>query len=398
MSIKGMISIIVIYFVGAGAWIFLGSVSEIRRMQFDHLATTGVESLWGREIHQSTPRFYVQVPGRKQLQEITAQSADISVDLQLEQKRKGLIWLPTYWLDFTASYSLKNTSPVAQNVRVGFYLPDANATYDELSFSLDAVEIQPEIHNRTQINHIVPLQSGAIKTLNIHYKMRGLRQWQYDLAAYTKQVRNLNLEVNTNFQAVDFVAGSLSPSTSELTESGMVLSWTANDLLTKKSVGVVMPEKLNPGPLSARMSFFAPVCLLFFFVLISALCIIKQIPIHPMHYLFVNASFFAFNLLFSYSVDHLDVNLSFIISALVSVSILTPYLRQALGKSYPLKTSVCGQLVYLVLFSYSFFLQGMTGLTVTIASILTLGVLMFLTAKTDWKSVFKSSKSNFANA
>ncbi len=398
MSIKSMISIIVIYFVGAGAWIFLGSVSEIRSMQFDHSATTGVESLWGREIHQSTPRFYVQVPGRMQLQEITAQSVDISVDLQLEQKRKGLIWLPTYWLDFTASYSLKNTSPVAQNVRFGFNLPDANATYDELSFSLDAEEIQPEIHNRTQINHIVPLQSGAIKTLNIHYKMRGLRQWQYDLAAYTKQVRNLNLEVNTNFQAVDFVAGSLSPSTSELTESGMVLSWTANDLLTKKSVGVVMPEKLNPGPLSARMSFFAPVCLLFFFVLISALCIIKQIPIHPMHYLFVNASFFAFNLLFSYSVDHLDVNLSFIISALVSVSILTPYLRQALGKSYPLKTSVCGQLVYLVLFSYSFFLQGMTGLTVTIASILTLGVLMFLTAKTDWKTVFKSCKSNFANA
>ena len=398
MSIKSMISIIVIYFVGAGAWIFLGSVSEIRSMQSDYSATTGVESLWGREIHQSTPRFYVQVPGRMQPQEITAQSVDISVDLQLEQKRKGLIWLPTYWLDFTASYSLKNTSPVAQNVRFGFNLPDANATYDELSFSLDAEEIQPDIHNRTQINHIVPLQSGAVKTLNIHYKMRGLRQWQYDLAAYTKQVRNLNLKVNTNFQAVDFVAGSLSPSTSELTESGMVLSWTANDLLTKKSVGVVMPEKLNPGPLSARMSFFAPVCLLFFFVLISALCIIKQIPIHPMHYLFVNASFFAFNLLFSYSVDHLDVNLSFIISALVSVSILTPYLRQALGKSYPLKTSVCGQLVYLVLFSYSFFLQGMTGLTVTIASILTLGVLMFLTAKTDWKTVFKSSKSNFANA
>ena len=398
MSIKSMISIIVIYFVGAGAWIFLGSVSEIRSMQSDYSATTGVESLWGREIHQSTPRFYVQVPGRMQPQEITAQSVDISVDLQLEQKRKGLIWLPTYWLDFTASYSLKNTSPVAQNVRFGFNLPDANATYDELSFSLDAEEIQPDIHNRTQINHIVPLQSGAVKTLNIHYKMRGLRQWQYDLAAYTKQVRNLNLKVITNFQAVDFVAGSLSPSTSELTESGMVLLWTANDLLTQKSVGVVMPEKLNPGPLSARMSFFAPVCLLFFFVLISALCIIKQIPIHPMHYLFVNASFFAFNLLFSYSVDHLDVNLSFIISALVSVSILTPYLRQALGKSYPLKTSVCGQLVYLVLFSYSFFLQGMTGLTVTLASILTLGVLMFLTAKTDWKTVFKSSKSNFANA
>lgn len=392
MSIKRMIGIIVIYLVGAAAWIFLGSVSEIRSMQFDYSATRGVIDLWGGEIHQTTPRFYVQVPGRKQLRELTAQSANISVDLQLQQKRKGLIWLPTYLLDFTASYSLKNTTPVTQNVRVGFNLPDASATYDELSFSLDSREIQSDLRNQTQITHIVPLAPGDEKLVTVHYKTRGLKQWHYDLAAYTRQVRNLNLKVTTNFLSVDYPVGSLSPSTSELSDSGRVLTWVASDLLTQKSVGVVMPERLNPGPLSARMSFFAPVCLLFFFVLISALCIIKKIPIHPMHYLFVNASFFAFNLLFSYSVDHLDVNLSFAISALVSVSILTPYLRQALGKRYPLKISVCGQLVYLVLFSYSFFLQGMTGLTVTVASILTLVVLMFLTAKTDWQLVFKSSK------
>lgn len=398
MSIKRMIGIVVIYLVGAAGWILLGSVSEIRSMQFDNYATAGVKGLWGGEIHQTTPRFYVQVPGRKQLQEITAQSATIVVDLQLQQKRKGLIWLPTYLLDFTASYRLKNTTPVTQNVRVGFNLPDAHATYDELSFSLGSEEIQSDLRNRTQINHIVPLQPGDEKLVTFHYKTRGLKQWHYDLAAYTQQVRNLNLEVITNFESVDFPVGSLSPSSSELSTTGRKLSWTANDLLTQKSVGIVMPEKLNPGPLSARMSFFAPVCLLFFFVLISALCIINKIPIHPMHYLFVNASFFAFNLLFSYSVDHLDINLSFAISALVSVSILTPYLRQALGERYPLKISVCGQLVYLVLFSYSFFLQGMTGLTVTIASILTLVVLMFLTAKTDWQQVFKPNKPQTSNA
>ena len=65
--------------------------------------------------------------------------------------------------------------------------------------------------------------------------------------------------------------------------------------------------------------------------------------------------------------------------------------------SYPGPTRMM-QLIYLVLFSYSFFLQGMTGLTVTIASILTLVVLMFLTAKTDWQTVFKNRKTQVLSA
>ena len=46
------------------------------------------------------------------------------------------------------------------------------------------------------------------------------------------------------------------------------------------------------------------------------------------------------------------------------------------------------QLVYLVLFSYAFFFEGYTGLTVTIGAVLTLFVLMQITARVDWGEVF----------
>jgi hypothetical protein len=42
-----------------------------------------------------------------------------------------------------------------------------------------------------------------------------------------------------------------------------------------------------------------------------------------------------------------------------------------------------------VLFSYTFFLRGFTGLAVTILSIVTLFVVMQLTGRTNWDEVFR---------
>ena len=46
------------------------------------------------------------------------------------------------------------------------------------------------------------------------------------------------------------------------------------------------------------------------------------------------------------------------------------------------------QFIFLVLFSYAFFFEGYTGLTVTVGAILTLFVLMQATARVDWGAVF----------
>ncbi|MCK9588312.1 MAG: hypothetical protein M0Q93_02985, partial [Terrimicrobiaceae bacterium] len=46
------------------------------------------------------------------------------------------------------------------------------------------------------------------------------------------------------------------------------------------------------------------------------------------------------------------------------------------------------QFAYMVLFSYSFFFDGLTGLTITIGAIITLGILMVTTAKVNWSEKF----------
>jgi len=45
-----------------------------------------------------------------------------------------------------------------------------------------------------------------------------------------------------------------------------------------------------------------------------------------------------------------------------------------------------------VVFSYSFFLEGMTGIRVTVVSVVTLAVLMGMTTHLDWNEVFTKTK------
>jgi hypothetical protein len=66
----------------------------------------------------------------------------------------------------------------------------------------------------------------------------------------------------------------------------------------------------------------------------------------------------------------------------------TTYLRRAAGLRSTVREAAVAQFVYLVLFSYAFFFEGYTGLTVTIGAVLTLFVLMQITARVDWGEVF----------
>jgi inner membrane protein involved in colicin E2 resistance len=110
-----------------------------------------------------------------------------------------------------------------------------------------------------------------------------------------------------------------------------------------------------------------------------------------MHYFFLGASFFSFHILFAYLVDHLLLELSFIISAFVSMALVATYLYRVVGSSFSVLAGIA-QLVFLVLFSYAFFFEGFTGLVITIGAILTLAIMMQLTAKVDWVEVFRKKE------
>lgn len=388
MNVKRIGAIFAIFLLACGGWIILGKATELRSVNFGQKLGDKVEGLYGSALVQRAPSFSIQIPGTDQVRWLMPLRNEITVALAADYRKKGLLWYPTYTCTFDSTYTITNKEEAAQKVRLHFDFPAKGGTYDKFAIEVDKKPLSVLIDTKEGIGEILELPKGESRTFHIQYETRGLGEWHYQMDPNVGRVQNFNLAVQTNFRNFDYPEGSWSATTVNKTGNGNALAWITTDLITSQDIGLMIPEKLNPGPLTTRITWFAPVCLLFFFVLVMTINILYKVNIHPMHYLFVAAGFFAFHLLLSYLAGVLNIHLAFIISAVVSVALVTSYLYSALKRKFPWKIAIGGQLFFLVLFSYSFFLKGITGLTVALGSVVTLAILMRVTAHIDWNEVF----------
>ena len=211
-----------------------------------------------------------------------------------------------------------------------------------------------------------------------------MKEWWYRFGDNVSQIRNFNLTAHTDFYDIDFPDNGISPTSKEETADGWDLTWQYDNLISGIQIGLMMPQKLNPGPFVSRVSFFAPVSLFLFFFLIFIITLVKKIKIHPMNYFFIAASFFSFHLLMAYLVDHINLYVAFTLSSAVSMGLVISYMKLVLGIRYAIFEIGLSQFIYLVLFSAAFFLEGFTGLAITILCILTLFAMMQYTGRLDW--------------
>jgi hypothetical protein len=401
-----------IFLCTAMAWSILGTTVVNRTGERDARLSQEVAQLWGGHHVQVAPQAYVRRPReiteevkdqdakggavirtvkRTVMEEVPfpAASSRVHVDLGLDHRRKGLLWYSTYAVAFQADYRFVSPDAVEREVVVRFDFPSKEAIYDAFRVSLNGREASPTTDFSQGVTLAQRVPPGEDLVLRVAYRSRGLGEWTY---AFVKdgvaQVRDFDLVMTTDFGGFDFPAGTISPTEKTRSGKGWTLRWTFESLAAGKRIGIEPPNLLNPGPVTARITFFAPVSLLFFLTVMVILGVLSGRSLHPMNYFFLAAAFFAFHLLLAYLVDHLEMNAAFAIAATVSVFLVVSYLRIVAGMHTALVQAGLAQLVFLVLFSYAFFFEGYTGLTVTLGAVLTLFVLMQLTARVDWGAVF----------
>jgi len=397
-------AVILIFFAASVGWMILGGVTQVRTDQSSRELGGAVATLWGQEQAQKAPnvmyeeivqqthydpatrkQFMTQSPSWAPVQ---LTQSDVHADFRLDYRKKGLLWFSTYEVEFRGRYLAANPFDKPKKMHVGFHFPSARGVYDAFVFRVNGSDFstaEARLDSRS-----ATLQVGPRERLDIEvgYKTRGMSRWFYKLGEDVTNVKNLTLTAKTDFKNIDFPAETLSPTSKRETSRGWQLTWKFASLVSGAAVGLQMPERLNPGPIASRISFFAPVSLLFFFTLLLTIGMARGVNLHPMHYFFLAAAFFAFHLLFAYLVDHVDINLAFIIAAVVSLVLVISYLRLVVNWRFALRTAAVSQLVFLVLFSYAFFYKGYTGLTITIGAVLTLAILMHITASVKWDEVF----------
>lgn len=409
VSLARIIGIGMVFCTAALAWMFLGGLTTSRSTDQRGELQGNVSELWGTAQDQKAPmlthvwwteRMVTRTEeenGKKKLveervrdehrQEVSPTSTTIAANLNLDQRLKGLVWYSLYNLDFTGAWTYTHTG-VPGNVELAFGFPDPSGLYDGFRFMVDGVDHAKELRPvQGMVTYVLPVVPGQAVTLEIAYKTRGMGQWRYSPAQGVANLEKFALNMTTDFEEIDYPSYSMSPSSRTKTEKGWALEWKFQQLVTGHNIGMVMPELIQPGELAAELSFSAPISLLFFFLILFVLATLRKIDIHPINYFFVAGAFFAFHLLFAYSVDHLEVKQAFVLSSVVSMVLVMSYLRLAVSARFALVEASLAQFVYLVIFSLAHFWEGYTGLTVTVLSILTLFVLMQLTGRIKWTEV-----------
>lgn len=403
---KRIFAIAFIFICTSVAWAILGGTIFSRTYDSAAASDNSVTSTWGAPQDQAPPTAsFTHIVQRKEestengkkivktvddavTTALPLESSAIDVALDLEHRQKGLLWYSTYKVNFAGNYGFRNPSDKDESVLFKLNFPTANAIYDDLVFTVDGTPLTVK-NEKNAASGSFTIGAGVVARLAVGYRSQGLNEWRYSFGSKdVAQVRDFNLKMKTNFKDIDFPDNTLSPSEKHESGSGWDLVWSYKNLVSGYQIAMVMPEKLQPGPLAGKISFFAPVSLFFFFFIMLIITTMRGIELHPMNYFFLAAAFFSFHLLLAYLVDHVSIHAAFAISAAVSIFLVVSYLRLVVGLHFASREAALAQFVYLIMFSYAFFLKGFTGLAITIGSVATLFVAMQVTGRIRWADKF----------
>lgn len=386
-----LFTIAIIIACTALAWFTLGGTLRMRTQAADSELGETVAGNWGQPMTQIHPNaFYISPTAARTKRSIQPEASEISVNLHSDPKKKGLLWYRTYTVDFSGEYIFRNPTPISQTIYVTFDFPASGVRFDKFTFIQGKTQTDKAPRDGS-ITEAVILEPGEEIPVKLSYTAAGLDNWIYSFGD-APRVRGVDLKMNTNFDEIDIPAGSESPTSRERNDAGgWTLNWQYTDVIGARAIAMAMPAVTNPGPVAERITFFAPVSLVFFFTVLIIFGTLKGVDLHPMNYFLLAAGCFAFQLLFAYLVDLVPTTLAFVIAAAVSLILVTGYLAAAVNFKFAAISAVA-QFAYMILFSYSFFFEGLTGITITVGAIITLAILMGYTAKTDWSKVLTSTK------
>src|SRR3972149_12196238 len=302
MTFRRLAAIAFIFGSVTFAWVILGtSILQRTRSGYGVLGEQ-VEDLWGAPQFQRAPELtLIAADGSTTRGDL--ESGEIKGDFQLQHRRKGLLWYATYGVAFDGQYAFSNPLAEPVTARVLFRFPTSSAIYDDFEFRVADTLVTPRGDTSQGLQAEVQVPPGEEVAIHIAYASRGLDSWLYSFADEITTVRDFTLTISTDFEEYDFPQHTISATTKTRTQDGWVLQWRFENLVSDFDIGIDMPHRLNPGPLASRMSYFAPISLLFFITVLVVTGAVQRRSLHPMHYFFLSASFFSFHLLFAYLVD-----------------------------------------------------------------------------------------------
>src|SRR5581483_10978161 len=155
----------------------LGSTITVRTDDSDSSQQERLTTQWGSAQTQGAPQITATIEHSNKGIIVPIRSSRVNVQLELEQRRKGLLWYNLYNVSFAGHYVIRNNTN-SEHLAVRFRLPDSGGSYADVTFRIG----DRRIENATALDQDkvnFDLKPGNETTIDIGYRSRGMESWVY---------------------------------------------------------------------------------------------------------------------------------------------------------------------------------------------------------------------------
>ena len=361
-----------------------------------------VQEIWGGEIVQQLPSFtfkekgYIERENKKtgEMEQILSEISrnmgiadqKVAVKIKSNIRQKGLLKYPGYNLSFYGKYILRNLKGNSERLTFSFPLPQGAGNITDIKVKLDNSEYKGDSDFSDGVQWDGVLSKDQTVTIEVNYNAQGTETFDYAMGSEKAEIKNLDVEIVTDFTDSDIPNGAMVPTSSAGDNKEMMYTWKALNLVTGQNISLKFKISGNYGEIVSKLFYYSPIALFLFVGFLLVFCTSKGISLHPMHYLFIITGFFIFYLLGSYLVSYMNIMLAVLLSLAVSTGIILYYCSLIDKGREIIRITFFGALLFQWIFSVAFFVPEHTGFLITIASIAAFVFLMKTTASVDWEN------------
>ena len=230
-------------------------------------------------------------------------------DIVLKQnaRKKGSAYYGGYETVCRFSWKLNNPAGTPQKCNLAFPLPAARAMYDDLSATLNGIDVLPQMQLKDATLVLArDLQANEALDLKISFKSRGVSFWYFQVRE-PREIRDFLLTLtlpDLPKARLNYPVGCMTPTDIQPTNSarGCVLTFRLDHAISSQGMGVALPSLPQPGEMTnAVLGETERAWLLIFAMLALTLTLAQVRHAALISILFGAATAFAYGLLGDFS-------------------------------------------------------------------------------------------------
>ena len=340
-----------------------------------------VKQIWGGNLAQPMPSVRYKLFGSDvaNLSRGEIHAADVAVILDMDYRKKGLMYYTGYNTEFTGKYTL--TNPEDENIYLSFIFPYPTRQGEGVLQNVKLLVNGEEDTKDTEYQSNLILWTGLLgpsETLEmmVNYDGRGLNQFQYGFEP-NQRINNFTMKIDVRGAKILDYAEATMPPTEPIqeTEQGKILAWKLDKTLTQLNISVILPDKLNVAQQLFVMTYRAPVFFALFFIMLLAIIRFAGEKLNFISVAITSVAYFFFYPMFAYLVIYIGVSLAFFISFASIGLLIFNYIRTLYGLK--IAVSIIAAYTFLLgITSLAALLPTYTGLILTIESVVLIGIIM----------------------